>query len=124
MHETYIFRVGGQGDGPYGNRGLQRVETMYFQHSSIPQDRVLNTCDLDAPLRRDFRHTRKASDCPPASSNNVLYAYCTNTRLSGASIRRSGFGRPTCFGRIHGPRALVSGSPTNHFETPIFDRQF
>src|SRR5271168_901801 len=52
-----------------------RVETMYFQHNPISRDLALNTSDLDPPLRRDFRHTRKASGRAHASSKNVLRAY-------------------------------------------------
>jgi len=40
---------------------------MYFQHNPISQDLAHTTCDLAAPLRRDFRHTRRAPGCPPAS---------------------------------------------------------
>ena len=57
----------------------ERVETMYFRHNPISRDLALNICDLDGLLRRDFRHTRRASGYPLASSKTVLYAYCTNT---------------------------------------------
>src|SRR5271165_5927375 len=34
---------------------------MYFQHSPISKDLPLNSCDLEAPLRRNFGHSKGPS---------------------------------------------------------------